>query len=78
MAFEPLEIIGAREMARKAGATLSNAIEDVLAGLLINGVSPGSINVQEHPGCRTIITVDGVPKYEFKLEFVGGQITEQE
>jgi hypothetical protein len=58
------------ELAHKASLEMANQINDALAGLLINGVSVGSIEVQNHPGNRTVITVDGVPKYEFIHKFV--------
>jgi hypothetical protein len=40
-------------------------LEDVLAGLLINGVRLGDIKIKHYPG-RTVITVHGIPKYEWK------------
>lgn len=63
-----IPIIGAMEIARKASLELANQIEDALAGLLINGVCPGQIDVQIHPDC-TVICVDGIPRYEFKIVF---------
>ena len=56
------------ELARKAAAALADQIEDALAGLLASGVSVGAINVQQHPD-RTVICVDGEPRYEFKIVF---------
>ena len=64
-----LPTLGAKKLAREAGDRLANQIEDALAGLLINGVDAGSIEVQKHPEHRTIISVDGLAKYEFKIVF---------
>jgi hypothetical protein len=41
-------------------------LEDVLAGLLTNGVRLGDIKIKHYPD-RTVITVYGIPKYEWKL-----------
>ena len=60
--------MGAIGLAKKAGAEFANQIEDALAGLLINGVPVGSIHVQQHPD-RTVICVDGKPRYEFRIVF---------
>lgn len=56
------------EMTRKAAANLSNEIEDALAGLLINGVCPSAIDLDYHPH-KTVIKVDGTPRYEFRTMF---------
>ena len=61
--------LGTQKLAREASLRLANRIEDALAGLLINGVDPGSIDVQHHPDNRTVICVAGVPKYEFTTTF---------
>jgi hypothetical protein len=53
-----------KEMTHDAGWT--NWLEDVLAGLLVNGVRLGDIKIKHFPD-RTVITVHGVPKYEWKL-----------
>ncbi len=47
-------------------------LDDILAGLFINGIRKDAIEVQEHPGKdgtsgRTVVAVDGVPKYEFTM-----------
>jgi hypothetical protein len=42
----------------------NNWLEDVMAGLLTNGVRIDEIKVQHYPG-RTVVTVRGVPKYEW-------------
>lgn len=42
-------------------------LEDVLAGMLAAGCDQSEIEVQEHPGSRTIVCVRGEPKYEWKL-----------
>lgn len=43
-------------------------LEDVLAGLLTAGVRMNEIEVQEHPGLRTVVLVRGEPKYEFNIK----------
>lgn len=60
--------LGAQELARQSASRLANEIEDALAGLLINGVSAASIEVQHHPN-RTVIAVNGTPTYEFTVVF---------
>lgn len=44
-------------------------LEDVLAGLLSNGVRIDEIDVQEHPGNRTVVVVRGTPRYEWSVSF---------
>lgn len=46
----------------------ANEIEDILAGLMINGVTKDEIEIQEHPD-RTLIVVRGVPRYEITTSF---------
>jgi hypothetical protein len=52
------------DIARDPGWT--DWLEDVLAGLLVNGVRLGDIKIKHYPD-RTVITVHGAPKYEWKL-----------
>lgn len=44
-------------------------LEDVLAGLLANGVRIDEVEVQEHPGNRTVVAVRGTPRYEWSVKF---------
>ena len=44
-------------------------LEDVLAGLLANGVRIDDVEVQEHPGNRTVVVVRGTPRYEWSVRF---------
>lgn len=46
----------------------ANELEDILAGLMINGVRRDEIEVQEHPD-RTVVVVRGQPRYEVKVSF---------
>jgi hypothetical protein len=46
----------------------ANWLEDVLAGLLINGVEKSEIEIQERPENRTVVAVRGMLKYEWKFE----------
>lgn len=41
-------------------------LEDIAAGLIINGLRPDEVEIQEHPDGRTVVAVRGVPKYEFR------------
>lgn len=59
-----LPSLGAQELARQSALRIANELEDILAGLLINGVDPATIEVQHHPGLRIVVAVDGAPKYE--------------
>lgn len=52
---------------RKIYADKLNWTEDVIAGLLSNGIGRDEIVIDEHPGPRTVINVRGVPRYEWKL-----------
>lgn len=52
-------------------AARASWLEDVLAGLLINGVKKDEIEVQEHRGNRTVVLVRGEPKYEWTLRIDG-------
>lgn len=61
------------EMIERAATALArkraNALDDILAGLLINGVSRDDIEVQEYPGSRIVVAVRGVPRYEITAKF---------
>jgi hypothetical protein len=46
-------------------------LEDVIAGLLAAGCTKDELCLQEYPNMRTVVCVNGVPKYEFKIEVVG-------
>lgn len=59
------------EATKRAASSLANEIDDALAGLLINGVAPAAISIANHPD-RTIISVNGQPRYEFKITFNSG------
>lgn len=43
-------------------------LEDIVAGLMAAGCTKEEIQIQEHPNCRTVVCVRGVPKYEWKIE----------
>lgn len=45
-----------------------NWLEDIIAGLLINGVHQTEIEIKEWPNCRTTVAVRGADKYEFKIK----------
>ena len=47
-------------------------LEDVLAGLLSNGVRHNEIRIHRHPD-RTVVTVRGIAKYELKLSASAGR-----
>lgn len=54
-----------------------NWLEDILAGLLINGVSMREVVICEYDR-RTIVEVRGVPRYEFIVTFeLGMTVTEE-
>jgi len=55
----------------------SDWLEDVLAGLLSNGVRHNEIRIQRYTN-RTIVTVRGVAKYELKLGISGEKSPESE
>lgn len=55
------------ETVREAIKSRADWLEDVLAGLLINGVRREDIEIQEHPDCRTVVAVRGEPKYEWRI-----------
>jgi len=55
----------------------SDWLEDVLAGLLSNGVRHNEIRIHRYPN-RTIVTVRGVAKYELKLGTSGEKSPESE
>jgi hypothetical protein len=53
---------------RAAQKSRADWLEDVLAGLLINGVAMTEIKLEEHPHeNRTVVVVRGVPMYEWRL-----------
>lgn len=52
----------------KTARALANDLDDILAGLLINGVSPAAICVHSYPD-RTVVSVSGVNRYEIKYSF---------
>lgn len=56
------------EVTRKAVAKHTKKIEDALAGLLIKGVCPSAIDLDYHPD-KTVIKVNGTPRYEFRIIF---------
>lgn len=41
-------------------------LEDIAAGLLSNGVTPGEVEVQYHPDLRIVVVVRGAPLYEWR------------
>jgi hypothetical protein len=55
----------------------SDWLEDVLAGLLSNGVRHNEIRIHRYPN-RTVVTVRGVAKYELKLGTSGKKSPESE
>lgn len=67
---------GLKEMRSRMFADLLaehfNAIEDAIAGLLINGVDPNQISLMRdvnRQGISTVLMVDFVPKYSFRVTF---------
>jgi hypothetical protein len=60
---------------RRALEEQSDWLEDVLAGLLSNGVRHNEIRIHRYPS-RTVVTVRGVAKYELKLGTSGGKSLE--
>lgn len=46
----------------------ANELDDIIAGLLINGVARDEIEVRECPD-KTLVCVRGVPRYELKVRF---------
>ena len=55
-----------QRIARQVSEAKANWLEDVIGGLLINGVTLGEIEIQEHLGC-TRVAVRGEPRYEFRI-----------
>lgn len=47
-------------------------LEDVIAGLMAAGVKQNEIEINDYPNGRTIVTVRGEPKYQWKLEVAEG------
>lgn len=59
-----------RELQARCAADHAKWVEDVLAGLLINGVSSDEIEVQQHDGgLRTVVIVRGEKMYERALSY---------
>jgi hypothetical protein len=58
---------------REASLARAKSIDHALRSLLLKGVRASDIDVQEHPDNRTVITVNGVPKYEIKVNVVTGK-----
>ncbi len=56
-----------KALAIKIGRDHANWLDDILAGLLINGVSRSEIGIEHHPGSRTVVRVRGVAKYEWTM-----------
>jgi len=56
-----------RAKLREIADARANWMEDCIAGLMINGVSKDRIEIQHRPS-KTVIAVDGVPKYEFEFK----------
>ena len=62
------------KLAVEIASEKANWLDDVIGGLLINGVMANEIDVQEHPS-KTVVAVRGVPRYswEHKLTIGGRQ-----
>lgn len=59
-----------RELQKRCADDHAQWLEDILAGLLINGVAKEAIEVQHHDGgLRTVVLVNGVQKYERILTY---------
>lgn len=56
-----------REAMEQARQEKANWLEDVVSGLLVNGVQQKEIEIQEHPEMVTVVLVRGLPKYEYKI-----------
>lgn len=62
-----------RDLAKKLNEDYANWLDDIVAGLLINGVLPHEIEVVEYRAAgKTCIRVRGVERYEWKAVFVDG------
>lgn len=57
-----------REIAREVTKRRAEWLEDVLAGLLSNGVAKDEIAVEEHPD-KCVVRVRGEARYERRLRF---------
>jgi hypothetical protein len=59
---------------RDAAEDHANWLDDVIAGLLINGVTKERIRVCQFRGQPNYweVWIDGVPKYSYQMEFVIG------
>jgi hypothetical protein len=51
----------------EARAAYANWLDDIIAGLLINGVPKEDIEIERHPDLSTVVVVRGVPRYKFNL-----------
>jgi hypothetical protein len=52
----------------KAFADVNNHLEDIIAGLLINGVAYSEIRLERHVSDgSTVVVVRGVPRYKVEL-----------
>lgn len=69
MAKTPNEIAGEVVAARAAW------LEDVLAGLLANGVRKDEIEIQERAGNHTVVCVRGEAKYEWRWAVSASDLT---
>lgn len=61
-----------QRLVSEAAGEKANWLDDVIAGLMINGVTKGEIEVRECPEA-TRIAVRGVERYEFKIKFTIGK-----
>jgi hypothetical protein len=62
---------------RRVREEQSEWLEDILAGLLSNGLRHNEIQIHRHRD-RTVVTVRGVAKYELKVGTSGGKSPESE
>jgi hypothetical protein len=62
---------------RRVREEQSDWLEDILAGLLSNGLRHNEIQIHRHRD-RTVVTVRGVAKYELKVGTSGGKSPESE
>ena len=60
-----------RRLATKAAGEKANWLDDVIAGLMVNGVTKDEIEIREYPDA-TRVAVRGVERYEFKITFKVG------
>jgi hypothetical protein len=55
------------DLVSKLNADRNEWLDDVIAGLLINGVPSTDICIEHHLMSRIVVTVRGVPKYEWRI-----------